>query len=50
MNSPPEKYVGIGLGNMFELEGVINWCTMYHDTITIAHSAAIQIHYNDTLI
>ena len=31
---------------MFEFECVIAWCTMHHDTIVIAYSAAIQTHYN----
>ena len=31
---------------MFELECVIAWCTMHHDTITIACPAAMQTHYN----
>ena len=31
---------------MFEFECVITRCTMHHDTITIAHSAAILTHYD----
>ena len=39
------EYVG-SYWCMFEFERVIILCMMQHDTITIAHSPAIQIHYN----
>ena len=31
---------------MFEFECVMTWYTTHYDTITIAHSPAMQTHYN----
>ena len=40
------QYVGIGACLNLIVSCVIAWCTMHHNTSTIAHLVAIQTRYN----